>query len=300
MPRFLFALLFAAIPAAYAQDPAPGDAPADPARPEAKPDNEPEAKPDPKTIVQEALTRLRQRPELLAEVEVAQDDAARAGGQAGVFIIRTSYGGQRKPFRGKAYAWRSADGVLVITSASEVPGFAMYIAGERTIARTTYEGQAFDTGELKAELVPLFDLDAIATQVAGATWKAIVDEKGTTTYSAEFAKEAVRPREGRNMMAARVLKVKASVTVGADGELATLRVGVVHNDPTKEMMRGRIIIMGPNGPQVQPKGGDAKHDVEGKTTTYEVRFRRRGNPPARMRDFKASVAQALEAEDTDK
>jgi hypothetical protein len=219
-----------------------------------------------------------------------------AGG--GVVTVQGSFGGNAKPFEGTVEACRMADGSRVMVSKETLPGFELHVTDARTIERTTFADERFSLDQLKAELTPLLDTRAVAQRLLAA--KLASRREGTKwLFSGDVAKDIVHPTMGMNPMNARVLKVRAKLTVSEKGRLEQAAVTVVRNDPLREMMRGRmkgmrIQIGGAGAPPPPPADDDEKkHDIEGGSTTYTLTFEDR-QPSERVQAFQRDVARLSE------
>ncbi len=250
--------------------------------------------PDPRTDVLALLRTLSERGEVFARVSVSKAEAQQQIGR--VMIFRSGAGAPRTPFTGDAFAWRGADGVVILHSVSDLPGFALYVAGEKVVAQTTQVGEPFDTNRLSAELAPLLDLDRLIRHVSTVKEWSVHKKGAGRTWSANLPKDVVDPTTANTPFAASVIRVEGKLTAGADGALAAIEITVVHNDPRKAMMGGAVIIMGPNGrPQIKPNKKKKHEDEDGTKTVYRLQFQRQGRATMKAREFKAKMAQALES-----
>ncbi len=228
--------------------------------------------------------------------EPPKDGGMFGGVGGGVVLVQRSVGGAPKPFEGTVEACRMPDGGRILVSKDPLPGFELHVTDARTIERTTFADERFSLDQLKAELVPLLDTGAVARTLLAA--KLSHRREGANwIFEGEVAKDLVHPTLGTNPMSARVLKVRAKLTVSEKGRLEQAAITVVRNDPLREMMRGRmkgmrIQIGGAGAPAPPPPADDdtKKHDIEGGSTTYTLTFEDR-KPPARIRAFESEVAR---------
>lgn len=255
--------------------------------------------PDPNLLLSVALRGPEIAKNLFVTAKVKHEppkDGGMFGGVAGVVMVESSIGGASKPFEGTVEACRMPDGSRILVSKEPLPGFELHVRDGRTIERTTFADERFSLDQLKAELVPLLDTGAVARTLLAARLSHR-REGANWIFEGEVARDIVRPTLGTNPMSARVLEVRAKLTVNEKGRLVQAAITVVRNDPVREMMRGRmkgmrIQIGGAGAPAPPPPAHDdtKKHDIEGGSTTYTLTFEDR-KPPARVRAFQSEVAQ---------
>ena len=277
--RFVIVLLVAA--AGRAQEPAPAD---------------------PNVLLSTALQRLRTAESVSAAVEVKHEppeaEEAPQGGFGGM-IVTTEVMGEAVPFEGRLEACRMPDGTAILLSENELPGFELWVTGDRTIERTTFEEERFSLEQLRGELTALLDPAEFARRIVDAKLEATRDPAtGAVTYRGEVSRDLVPPTGGElSFLQGRVLKVHATLVVKPDGALSTAAIKITRSDPTREMMRGgqirKIMIAGgaPGG-ALPPADDDKKHDIPGGSTTYTLAFGN-GGPSARAQAFKAEVERLL-------
>ncbi len=283
LERLALVLLVAA--AARAQEPAP-------------------AEKDPNVLLTTALQRLKTAESVSAAVDVKHEppeaEAAPQGGGMG-FVIETQIMGQHPPFEGRAEACRAADGTTVVLSESELPGFALYVAGDKVVERTTFEEDRFSLDQLRGELQALLDPGAFARRILEAKLDASRDATtGAVTFRGKVDRDLV-PATGGEMgfMEGRVLDVHATLVVNADGTLSNAAIKITRSDPEREMMRGggmrKIMIQGGAGGAVPlPAEDEKKHDIVGGSTTYTLAFGK-GGPSERAKAFKEDVERLIRA-----
>jgi hypothetical protein len=148
MPERLALALLLLVAAARAEDPAP-------------------AEKDPNVLLSLAFRKLQTAEHVVASVDVKHEPAEQPaiggqGGAGGMIIMETRIAGQEDPFEGRVEAARAADGSVVLLSEAELPGFALYLGGERAVERTTFEEERFSLNQLRAELAALLDPKAFA------------------------------------------------------------------------------------------------------------------------------------------
>jgi hypothetical protein len=212
----------------------------------------------------------------------------------GVVVMRGGGPGST-PFEGDAVAWHAEDGAVVVTSAREIPGFALYVKDGRVVQELTFEEEAPDLEQLRAELATLMDRSRLARHLLDAKLVPVRDPAaGTVTFRGKLDRDVVRPMKER-MMSKRVLGAEAEVVLAADGTLKEAKVKVLHSDPMQRMLKGefkavQIQVGAAGGMQPVPdeEEGDEKHDVETGSTTYTLTFDGRG-PPERALAFKKKV-----------
>lgn len=254
-------------------------------------------KQDPNLLLSVALRGPQTAKSLVVTAQVKHEppkDGGMFGAAGAVVMVQGSLAGTSKPFEGSVEACRMPDGSRIIVSRDPLPGFELSVSDARTIERTTFADERFSLDQLKAELVPLLDTGAVARTLLAA--KLAPRREGTRwIFEGDVAKDLVRPTVGGSPMAARVLKVRAKVTVSEQGRLEEAAITVVRNDPLREMMRGRLKGMriqfgGAGGPPPPPPADDdtKKHDIEGGSTTYTLGFQDR-QPSERIRAFRDAV-----------
>ncbi|MHC4137445.1 MAG: hypothetical protein ACYTDU_14585 [Planctomycetota bacterium] len=217
-----------------------------------------------------------------------------AAGGGGMVVVQRSVGGSPKPFEGTVEACRMPDGSRIVVSKTQLPGFELHLTEACTIERTTFADERFTLDQLKAELGPLLDTGALAQRLLAAKL-ASRREGGKWVFLGDVAKDIVHPTIGMNPMNARVLRVRAKLTVSEKGRLEQAAITVIRNDPMREMMRGRMkgmrIQIGGAGAPPPPRDDDEKkHDIEGGSTTYTLTFEER-QPSERVRAFQREVAR---------
>ncbi len=277
--RFMIVLLVAAL--GRAQEPAPAD---------------------PNVLLSTALQRLKTAESVSAAVEVKHEppeaEEAPQGGFGGM-IVTTEVMGEAMPFEGRLEACRCADGTAVLVSERELPGFALWVSGDRTIERTTFEEDRFSLAQLRGELAAILDPTEFARRILDAKLEPTRDAAtGIVTYRGKVDRNLV-PATGGDLalLQGRVLEVHATLAVKPDGGLANAAIKITRSDPMREMMRGgeirRIMIAGgaPGG-ALPPADDDKKHDIPGGSTTYTLTFGN-GGPSARAQAFKAEVERLL-------
>ena len=293
------------------------------------PEKQPDAKPRAKTAleatedeenqsagVQEllsaALHKLRVRRDIVVRAGIEhkqpQVEAKNVNGPNGqqirIFMNARTFGGDAEPFEGGVEAWRDADGATVIVSDKELPGFGLYIKGDRTVRRLTYEDEAPGLKQLKSELTSLLDGERVVKYLLKSQLGHLVDPAtGDHVWSGKISTDLLPPvtntiNKGAmqimlGRMTPQVLRANVEMRLTKDGELKSTTFSVVRNDPTSAMMNGRvqIIVAGGGGAPgwVQPQGEkDKKEQVEGKTTVYKLDFTQT-QPTERAKAFKRQM-----------
>jgi hypothetical protein len=273
-----------------------------------------------------ALMGYRNQKELVVRATVSEKDPVEKPGEQNVgggiagfqVVIRNGAmnGAAAKPFQGELEAWRDSEGDLVILSRKALPGLAIFQSGKRTIQRHTTEGATPETKFLCAELQSIMDgirltKHALASKLTPKTNA----DTGEVVWSGEISKDVVRPVRANGdprlamvmeQFAPRVLKANIELRVSNKGKLREIKLSVVRNDPAREMLKGgglgRIVILGAPG-QPGKAGGigrgletnaDAeKHEIEGKTTVYEVEIET-GGASERAKAFKRDMTRLTE------
>lgn len=297
----LLALLALWLPA-FAQDDElpPDDAANEPGAAEKK-KAEAEAEEDARALLAAALRTYKTEEHVFASATVKHK--RKQQGIAGAVVIRSSMGETSEPYEGEVEAWRGPDGVTVLVSKDPLPGFALYVGRDRTVKELTFEDDKPGLSQLKAELEPLLDTSRFVRKVFDVDLARTVDpETGDITFSGEVPREIVKvTMPGGGLMfpgaTAKVLKTTARLVVGKEGRFKSIAVDVTRNDPMAEAMRGRggfrvVVKNGQPVPQKQ-KADEEKHDIEGGTTTYTIRFDRDG-PSDRAKEFKKRVSALLD------
>ncbi|HEX5138453.1 MAG TPA: hypothetical protein VFY93_15880 [Planctomycetota bacterium] len=260
---------------------------------------------DPNVLLSRAFQRLQVADNVVASVDVKHEPPEQPavggqGGPGGMIIMQTRIAGQEDPFEGRVEAARAADGKLILLSESELPGFALFVDGERAIERTTFEEQRFSLHQLRAELTALLEPKAFARRIFDAKLVPARDAvTGDVVFRGKVDRDVVPPSDSPTAFAeGRVLDVEATVVVRPDGTLKSAAVKITRSDPVREMMRGdmrRIVIAGgAPPPALPPQDDDRKHDIPGGSTTYAISFRE-GGLPERAQAFKAEAERLLGA-----
>ncbi len=263
----------------------------------------------PRDVVLNAVRKLEGREELVVRTRVTRQGANNPLAGMGNIVIGGAGGGApSKPFTGEIEAWRTKDGTLVLVSKKKLPGFALYLKGETTIAETVVEDEQIRLSTIRNELGSLLELDRLLLWMKKAKWKedAADELTGEVTYSAELSKRLVRRGDGGGgggvmfMGHAKVLRVEARLTMSRDGTLRDARFRVVRNDPMRKMMK--LLINqggGPGGipPAMPPQGGDDDDDkAEGASSTYALTFEP-DRPSERAKAFKSKIEKILAEEE---
>jgi hypothetical protein len=262
-------------------------------------------------LLSEALRGLRRTQDVVVRAVIEHKESEQAVGPLGGMPIQIRrqmagvFGRGLTPFTGKVEAWAAADGVTVLLSESDVPGFAIYTRGDRTVTRrTTDDGEDLPLENVTKELAPLLDVMRLTRHIASADLKAATDPaSGDVTFTGELARELVRPLgDGGGFQRVRTLRVDGTLVVTPEGRFKRIAVKVTHNDPVAESQRGRTVRIvvqgggGPGGGQILPvenDDGEEKHDLEGGKTTYTLTFGE-GEPSARAKDFRREIEALLE------
>lgn len=261
-------------------------------------------------LLSEALRRLRRTQDLVVRAKIEHKESEQAIGPLGGMPVRIRrrmagmFGQALTPFTGNVGAWSAADGATVILSEAEVPGFAIYAKGNRTITqRTTEDGEELPLVNVTKELAPLLDVMRLTRHIASARLTATTDAAtGEVTFAGELARELVKPLGGDGIRRVRTLRVDATLVVAPDGRFERIAVKVTHNDPVAETQRGgsvHIFVQGGQGGQgvqvvpAEKEKGEEQHDLEGGKTTYTLTFTA-GEPSARARDFRRTIEALLE------
>ncbi len=297
----------------------------------------PEAKPQPKTALEAtedekqesvgarelfsaALHKLRRQRDVVvrAAIEHKQPEAEAKnvngpnGQQIRVIMNARMFGNNAEPFEGAVEAWRDADGATVIVSEKDLPGFGLYMKGERTVRRLTYEDDAPGLKQLKSELTSLLDGERMVKYLLEAKLGHLVDPAtGDHVWSGTISKDLLPPvtntvnKGGMRIMMGNmtptVLRANVEMRLTKDGELKSTTIKVVRNNPAASMMGGgmvQIVVQGGAGGApgwLQPQGGkDKKEQVEGKTTVYSLDFTKT-QPSERATAFKREILRSLQA-----
>lgn len=177
----------------------------------------------------------------LAERE--EDEDPDFGGA--VFVDFGSPFGGGEPFTGTVEIVLRETGESLIQSESTAPGFTVYSGSNLVLKRTTYIDQPPAMAPVVEELVRVFDLEALAKEVAAA--KVQTRKSGERTlYLAPLRATffAAKPAAGQggfaimSDMMPRVLDARLELVVDAAGACQRLDIQVTRNDPQAEMMQG--------------------------------------------------------------
>jgi len=266
-----------------------------------------------------ALHKLRRQRDVVvrAAIEHKQPEAEAKnvngpnGQQIRIVMNARMFGSNAEPFEGAVEAWRDADGATVIVSAKDLPGFGLYMKGDRTVRRLTYEDEAPGLKQLKSELTSLLDGERMVKYLLEAKLGHLVDPAtGDHVWSGNISKDllptvtnAINKGGMRIMMGnmtPTVLRANVEMRLTKDGELKSTTIKVVRNNPAASMMGGgmvQVVVQGGGGAPgwVQPQGGKGKKEqVEGKTTVYKLDFTKT-QPSERATAFKREILRSLQA-----
>jgi len=243
-----------------------------------------------------------------AEIDPAKPGAGAQGVQ--IMVRAHGVGTEQNPFEGGVEVWRDQKGVSVIVSEKEFPGFGLYIDGDKTMRRLTYEDAAPGLNQLQAELLTLLDGRRLAAHLGNAKLEHRRDDaSGDHIFAGTVSRDVVGPIRpvtddpvANAMMAARitprVLRAEVELRITKEGELKNAQFKIVHNDPAREMVQGRfgarIIIRGGAGglvpvPEQEKKDGeDEKQDIEGVSAIYTLDLAAK-EPSERAKAFKRDM-----------
>jgi hypothetical protein len=267
-----------------------------------------------------ALLKLRKQREFVVRAHVKEKEPEAeaqpaGGGQAGavqIIMQAPGMGTEKNPYTGKVEMWRDSDGVTVLVSEKEIPGFGLYILPDKTIRQVTFETEQPGLDTLKVELGSLLDGERFVSNVLKSDLAHRVDEAtGDLIWSGKVPREIVRPVHAeatgpaamiQMRMRPRVLKANVEVRLSKDGTLKQAQVRITRNDPTREMMRGgfggRVVIRGAGGggawpvPEKKAGGDKEKHEIEGKSTIYTIDFTAQ-KASERAKAFKRAIQRAV-------
>lgn len=273
-------------------------------------DTAPEEKKDPGSLLTDAVLHFRAQNELVVSANVthAKPDAKGGQGFGGIVVVAGPGGQMADPFEGKVSAWRDAQGVTVIQSLTDLPGFSLYVSDERSIQQVTFEDKRPSLKQIEAELTSLLESDrfvkrVMAAREAGNFTATANAESGDVTFTGPIDREIVRPVSnamqvggmvvGNLGMQSRVLRAEATLLVSKDGKFKSAAIKLVRSDTLAGLKSG-VIVRGGGVIQVEQKKRDEKHDVEGGSTTYTLTFGEQ-KPAERARDFKRQIQRMLGA-----
>jgi hypothetical protein len=264
--------------------------------------DEPRSEPDPaRDALSRALVKLHQANDIVVRALVdhaaSRDGPAPAGG--GAVMVATS-GNFGLPFSGAVDAWRARDGVVVVTSVDELPGFDLYIGPSRTVRRLTFEDRPPALDQVEAELASLLDPQRFTAAVRAAKLAVVHDEAtGETIFRGEVDRKIVRPiAPGATPFPKRTLRADVELVLAEAGRLARSKVTVHHSDPMERLARAQIAkfaggVAGPGGmiPIAPDDEDDAAedHDTETGSTTYAFTYAAEPRAPDRAQEFKRHV-----------
>ena len=184
--RFVLLALMVLSAGAIAQEAAPET-------PAKEPQNEPDQRPENDELPKDAQTHERavKNPQaavaakaeavtlvgalergqgFVAAIEVKREQHNPFGGQAKVIINGAGIDSGNK-FEGGLEFWRTDAGATVLLSRKRLPGFALFLDGERSITETTYGDNRIALREVRQELSSLLELDRLLLFMKKANWE---------------------------------------------------------------------------------------------------------------------------------
>jgi len=231
---------------------------------------------------------------LLIKGRVRNEKPEGGGMMGGTRIVIGGGGVGGKPYEGPINAARDKSGELIVTSRHAMPGFEIFFGeDDRRIVRSTYEDEAPSVSMLARELEVFLDLGRIERSLGETEFSVKHSDDGKLTLRGK-APRRLTPKGARGLAAlgrSRVLRVDLRFDLAADGRLERAEFVVVRSDPTAGLLRrggGTLTER-----DLEEMEGD---ETEGARTTYALTFKA-GEPTARMKKFRAAVAEILEAEE---
>ncbi|MBK7876131.1 MAG: hypothetical protein IPJ77_10315 [Planctomycetes bacterium] len=206
-----------------------------------------------------------------------------------------------EPFHGPIEVLRTETKELLLASLGALPEVVIYDDGAQRLVRTTIAGEPVATKRLADDLGSLLDFGRLASNVEKCTkltaWDPAAD--GARAFECELPPRSVRSEGGgmRDMMAPKVLAVRARFDLDGQGALVALRFDVTRSDPTAGFRRKALegVAQGGGGGErvVQFNGGMPKNDEPGPTAVYELRASNE-LPSARAREALLALRKLAE------
>jgi len=239
----------------------------------------------------------------VAAIEVKREKNNPFGAQAQIFINGAGIDSGNK-FEGGLEFWRTDAGATVLLSRKRLPGFALFLDGERSITETTYSADRIALREVRQELSSLLEFDRLLLWMKKANWErgAVDALTGEVSMNAKISQRLVRADDnGAGPLAgmalgggAKVLRVEMGVTRDANNQLTEMRFRVVRSNPFKGVMR-IVAQQGGGGGNLPPMPPMPAQSDEGAATNYVISFRG-GRPSGRAKEFRTRAKELLAAQ----
>ncbi|MEE8104849.1 MAG: hypothetical protein V3T86_04870 [Planctomycetota bacterium] len=235
----------------------------------------------------------------VAAIKVKREQHNPFGGKAQIIINGAGLDSGDK-FEGGLELWRTDAGATVLLSRKRLPGFALFLDGERSITETTYGEERISLRELKQELSSLLELDRLLLWMKKAKWERGAADAltGEVAMKANISHRLVRTDDdgvGAIGMAlggrAKVLRVEMGLTRDGNNQLTEMRFRVVRSNPLKGIMR-IAMQQGGGGGNNPPMPPIPEQSDEGAATNYVISFRG-GRPSGRAKAFRKRAKELL-------
>ncbi|MEQ8763813.1 MAG: hypothetical protein RL885_07795 [Planctomycetota bacterium] len=214
----------------------------------------------------------------------------------GMTVVMAGGGSQGLPFNGHFEIWKDKE-VQTICSAEPIPGFVIYRGKGRDIAQTTFERRPYDLSSLDLDLTTLLDSDKITAALDEADVKSRDDaQTGNRLYLATLPGSLFPKATGPAMhFAPQVLRVEATFTLDAKGQLQSALYEVVRSDPMGSLQQ-RALSSG--GGSITLDGADLEDfedTTEGARQVYELDYSEQ-NPSERIEAARKAIETLLGTE----
>jgi hypothetical protein len=229
-------------------------------------------RPGPPAELLKALTTLsEEEPQVFsATIKDKGSDQPEAGrlGNA-IAIVQVNGMGSSTEFRGEAEVLLKSNRRIFLLSKERLPEVQVFDNGERTLVRTTTEGEILDAKTPVQQLACFLDRDMLTKQAREAKAIEVKKTKSGTSFTFPLSPRVLRKTSGGGIhqMAAlalggEVVGVQAVVQTNAEGKLTELQFSVTSTD-VSAAMRKQV----ESGIKDRVAGGDAV--VEKKTIKPE-------------------------------
>ncbi|KAA3611452.1 MAG: hypothetical protein DWQ01_05005 [Planctomycetota bacterium] len=224
---------------------------------------------------------------------------AKQGGLGGGQVIVIQGGAEGgEAFEGDFEAYLDQEGHQIIVSKSKIPGFGIYLGGDRLV-QVNYDRSPLQLNDRLGEFEGLLDPYRLWKYGKKAEWKVEAFSETGAKISANISKRLI-PKDGSGIAFAfgpQIMRIEFELKLDAGGKPVQAKVAIVRSDPMAhireqmengELQGGSSIEIG--GPP-QVKEEDLK---EGDTTRYILRFKTQAPSPGILA-FKKTVTTLQES-----
>lgn len=181
------------------------------------------------------------------------------------------------PYLGGFEALLTEKKELLLASIGGLPEVVIYDDGTQRLVRTTISDEPVSAKRLAQDLGSLLDLVHLAGQIERSTkiTEHAARADGSRAFDCELSPRAVRVPDGglRDLMAPKVLSVRARIDLDPKGVVAAMELSVQRTDPMADIRRNALTHVGGGSSEriVQMSGGLPKNDAPGGTSLYRLR-----------------------------